>query len=38
MKDNIQLLAKKLKDIQDYRNHRLFNENPYSIDLNKLKK
>ena len=34
MKDNRQL-AKKLKDFQDYRNHRLFIENQYSIDLNK---
>ena len=37
MKDNMQL-AKKLKDIQDYRNHRLFIENQYSIDLNQIDK
>ena len=37
MKDNMQL-AKKLKDIQDYRNHRLFIENQYSIDLNQIEK
>ena len=35
MKDNRQL-AKKLKDFQDYRNHRLFIENQYSIDLNQI--
>ena len=35
MKDNMQL-AKKLKDIQDYRSHRLFIENQYSIDLNQM--
>ena len=37
MKDNMQL-AKKLKDLQDYRNHRLFIENQYSIDLNQMEK
>ena len=37
MKDNMQL-AKKLKDFQDYRNHRLFIENQYSIDLNQIEK
>ena len=37
MKDNMQL-AKKLKDFQDYRNHRLFIENQYSIDLNQMEK
>ena len=35
MKDNMQL-AKKLKDIQNYKTHRLFIENQYSIDLNQL--
>lgn len=35
MKDNMNL-AKKLKDFQDYRNHRLFIENQYSIGLNQM--
>jgi hypothetical protein len=35
MKDNMHL-AKKLKDLQDYRNHRLFIENQYSIDLKQI--
>ena len=35
MKDN-QQLAKKLKDIKDYRNNTLLIENQYSYDLNKM--
>ena len=35
MKDN-QQLAKKLKDVQDYRNNKLLIENQYSYDLNKI--
>ena len=37
MKDNRQL-ARKLKDFQDYRNHRLFIENQYSFDLSQIEK
>ena len=37
MKDNRQL-AKKLKDFQDYRNHRLFIENQFSFDLSQIDK